>query len=162
MLSINTVIFDLLGVLLAGTHLDPHSLTYQHAQHTTPLDPQDPYLFTPTKTALTALQLCQQQHYEILALTNLPPQRLSWLRQQQPEICAYFTQLIAATSLGYRKNDPKLYAVLAAKFNFDLARTLFIDDTLENIQAAQTAGLTTLWCQDNHKLVDELTAKLTL
>lgn len=158
---ITTVIFDLLGVLFDGIHLDPRSQTYQHIQHIMPLDPQAPYLFTPTSTAIAALQLCQQRQLPILALTNLAPVRLNYLRQQQPEICAYFSQLIAATSLGYRKNETQLYVTLAAKLNLDLTQTLLIDDTLANIQAAEQAGLMTLWCEDSTQLVHLLYRQIT-
>lgn len=46
-----------------------------------------------------------------------------------------------SAEFGLRKPDPELYLALCKQYDFDPAETLFVDDKLENIEGAQTAGL---------------------
>lgn len=151
-----TVIFDLMGVIFNCEFLSPNSNTYTSESQISTIDPQDPSLFTLTPFGLQLLELCRTRQCRSLALSHLSKNRLEFLKLQQPAACANFQAMILASSTGYRKNDPKIYHALADKLKLDLANTIFIDDTLENVQAAEQAGLQTVWCDPTVNVMESL------
>jgi putative hydrolase of the HAD superfamily len=49
--------------------------------------------------------------------------------------------------MGFRKPDPESYQSIIDEQNLDVSETLFIDDTLKNIEAARQLGLQTIHLQ---------------
>ena len=56
----------------------------------------------------------------------------------------YFDKAFYSCEIGFRKPDPASYDWLVKKLNLDPARTLFIDDSLHNIEGAKKAGWQTI------------------
>jgi FMN phosphatase YigB (HAD superfamily) len=67
---------------------------------------------------------------------------------------AYFIKAHYSHDLGLRKPYPESFTKLLAIENLDAAETLFIDDTLKNIEGAQQAGLQTIWLQHPKTVLD--------
>ena len=57
----------------------------------------------------------------------------------------YFIKAWYSHDLGLRKPYPQAYTKLLQIENLDAAETLFIDDSLVNIEGANEAGLQTIW-----------------
>jgi 2-haloacid dehalogenase len=51
-----------------------------------------------------------------------------------------FTGMVISGAEGMKKPDPRIYALLTGRFALAPARTLFIDDRLDNVEAARDAG----------------------
>lgn len=67
----------------------------------------------------------------------------------------YFIKAYYSHELGLRKPYPDSYRRIMELEQLDAAETLFIDDTLKNIEGAKTAGLQTFWLEPG-KSVEKL------
>lgn len=56
------------------------------------------------------------------------------------EFMKRFRDVLVSGEVGLKKPDPRIYALAIDRFAVDPARTLFIDDRLENCQAAAAQG----------------------
>ena len=64
----------------------------------------------------------------------------------------YFLKAYYSHELGLRKPYPHSYTKIMELEQLNPSETLFIDDTLKNIEGAKSAGLQTLWLQPGMKL----------
>lgn len=64
----------------------------------------------------------------------------------------YFLKAYYSHELGLRKPYPHSYTKIMELEQLNPAETLFIDDTLKNIEGAKSAGLQTLWLQPGMKV----------
>jgi 2-haloacid dehalogenase len=55
-----------------------------------------------------------------------------------------------------RKPFPEFYKILLDRYNVDVAETLFIDDNLRNVKAAEELGLKTIHFRSPEQLIAEL------
>lgn len=72
------------------------------------------------------------------------------------EIDSFITEIYRANELGVNKNTPDAYKVLLNEVGLRPEEALFIDDTVENIEAAKQAGLSTLVYKDNLQVEADL------
>jgi glucose-1-phosphatase len=66
----------------------------------------------------------------------------------------YFRKAYYSHELGMRKPYPDSYRKIMELENLDPAETLFIDDTLKNIEGAQQAGLQTILLNNGRTVLD--------
>lgn len=64
----------------------------------------------------------------------------------------YFLKAYYSHEIGLRKPYPYSYTKIMELEQLNPSETLFIDDTLKNIEGAKSAGLQTLWLQPGMKL----------
>ena len=63
-----------------------------------------------------------------------------------------FDIFINSAEEGIRKPDPKIFLLACEKLNVKPEECLFIDDSLENIEAAKNLGMKTIWWnKENHR-----------
>ena len=74
----------------------------------------------------------------------------------QYKINGFFKEVYSAQKLGLSKKDPNAYLEIVAKIGKPQEDIVFIDDTKENILAAQEANLTTILYAGNFQLIEEL------
>lgn len=67
-----------------------------------------------------------------------------------------FDHVYASHLLGIAKPDPRFYQYIIDKENTTKVRTIFIDDTLENVTAAQSMGIRSIHFVDRYSLKNEL------
>lgn len=85
-------------------------------------------------------QLVENPHYRLLALTN-------WSGETWPKAIAKFSWLqwfegiLVSGNEGTRKPYPEIYELLIDRFNVDREASLFIDDSLRNIEGSEAVGL---------------------
>ncbi len=60
---------------------------------------------------------------------------------------AYYSQLI-----GFRKPDKEAYEYVLKENNLESSHTLFIDDSIQNIEGAKEAGLQTIFLKEGMKI----------
>jgi FMN phosphatase YigB (HAD superfamily) len=71
-----------------------------------------------------------------------------------PEIDKRFKKIYSALDIGFTKKDSEAYSYIAQDLGVVAAELLFVDDTQENIEAAQKAGLGTFLYKNNQEFID--------
>jgi len=95
--------------------------------------------------------------YEIVMYTSGTLQNAKDVKHKVLET---FSKVYSAAELGISKKDPNSYVFIAGKLKRNPSEILFIDDTLNNIEAAQKAGLETIRFQSNEALFREVKSRL--
>lgn len=132
------IVFDLMGVIFNYEIQTDHSRQY--------------YLLEP---GLEILRSCAQQFnaqgqplHQIFILSNCSNKAFQALQLQYPEVLQLFHGRIISGEVGLQKPDSKIFTLLIDQYRLNYQRTIFIDDSLENIQAADQHGLISLHYQD--------------
>ncbi len=73
---------------------------------------------------------------------------------------AQFHKAYYSHEIKLRKPDAEAYAFILQENMIDAAETLFVDDTLKNIEGAKAVGLQTLWLQPGMQLEETMNAFL--
>ena len=76
----------------------------------------------------------------LYALSNFSSELFRQVRHQF-EFLAWFDGLLISGDEGVVKPDPAIYTLLLERFGLTAERTVFIDDRVENVEAARAAGL---------------------
>ena len=77
---------------------------------------------------------------QVALVTNAHPDALS-LKLEVTGIARWFGRIISSHAYGYPKEHPQFWERLRADFPFDPARTLFVDDSLSVLRAAEAYGI---------------------
>ncbi|KAA2244920.1 HAD family phosphatase [Chitinophaga agrisoli] len=104
---------------------------------------------------LQRLQLLQQLqlHYNTYLLSNtnaIHLDKFNAILQESrgiPSLAAFFNKVYYSHLIGYRKPEKEAYQLILDENGLDAAETLFIDDTLPNIEGAKAVGLQTIHLQ---------------
>jgi FMN phosphatase YigB (HAD superfamily) len=97
------------------------------------------------------------------------PSKISFplLQNEFPELFTYqgkdiFDGIMISGKIGKVKPQNHAFQTFLQKFNINPEQAIFIDDTLENIQAAENLNITSIYCRYNnvHSIVTELVNKL--
>ena len=89
---------------------------------------------------LTALRATGKR---VALITNAHRDSLS-LKLERIELTAFFDRLISSHDYGFPKEDQQFWFALQQDFDFEPARTLFIDDSLPILRSAQQFGVAQL------------------
>lgn len=73
-------------------------------------------------------------------VTNADPHALD-IKQGHSGLAAYFDRLISSHDFDAPKEDPQFWPRLAARFPFDKARAVFVDDNASVLAAARDYGI---------------------
>lgn len=72
------------------------------------------------------------------------------------EIDAIFSHVFSASELGFSKKQTEPYVIIAKTLQAQPSEILFIDDTIENVEAAKQAGLAAIPYLSNEQIMNEL------
>ena len=99
-------------------------------------------LKTPIEEGFRAARRCRRAGKRLLLLSNYP--RKGYERMCE-KFAAHFGDLFEGGVIScychHNKPEPEIYAELIGRYALDPARTLFIDDTLKNVEGAMKAGI---------------------
>jgi 2-haloacid dehalogenase len=93
----------------------------------------------------------------LFALTN-------WSRETFPialqryEFLSWFQGILVSGEEGLIKPDPAIFRLLLSRFDIDIARAVFIDDNLRNVEGARQVGLHALHFSDAQRMRVDLRA----
>ena len=90
--------------------------------------------------ALPFVDALKQSGREVILLTNAHPDSLA-LKVEHTRLDAHIDQLISTHQFGVTKESQLLWQKLQAELNFAPQHTLFVDDSLGILQAANTFGI---------------------
>jgi len=105
-----------------------------------------------------SIALLYQLHdlnYALFALTNFAADKFSDFKQAHG-FMDLFQDIIVSGEEKITKPDPRIYQILLERTALPAAQTLFIDDRMENIIAAQKCGLQTLVFTNAEQLKTDL------
>ena len=91
----------------------------------------------------------------LLALTNWSAETFPLARPRYPFL-EWFDGIVVSGEVGLAKPDVRIFQHLVERHGLDPATTVFIDDSIPNVEAARGIGLIALHFQDAGVLRDEL------
>ncbi|MDB5778435.1 MAG: family phosphatase [Polaromonas sp.] len=94
-------------------------------------------------------------------LSNMPGPFARALERRH-DFLQWFDGGIFSSDVTLGKPDPAIFRLLASRYQLDSADTLFIDDSLANVQAADALGWQTIHCEAPERLPGQLMNKLGL
>jgi glucose-1-phosphatase len=68
--------------------------------------------------------------------------------------------ILISAELGVAKPDPRIYHILASTINCQFDKILFVDDFIENIEAANQLGIHTIHYQSGMDLINHIQMKV--
>jgi putative hydrolase of the HAD superfamily len=98
-----------------------------------------------------ALGLIEQvrTHVPCFALTNTSPSHQAVWSTAYPRVVGAFERIYASHELGMRKPEPAAFRHVVDAIGAEPGRVLFFDDSLENVQGAEQAGLRAVQVHDS-------------
>jgi putative hydrolase of the HAD superfamily len=76
-------------------------------------------------------------------LSNGVPEVMARIRAERP-LASWFDVVVVSSEVRLTKPDPKIYELCLDRLAVEAGQTLFVDDRIENIEAAAKVGLQTL------------------
>ena len=94
--------------------------------------------------AIEFLKFLQQQNKQVLLVTNAHRKSLE-IKLLSVKFHQYFDELTSSHDFGYPKEEQMYWKKLHKAYNFELDKTLFIDDSVKILTAAETFGIKYLY-----------------
>ena len=94
-------------------------------------------------------------HYKFYALTNWSAETFP-IALDRYDFLHWFDGRIVSGEEKTRKPFREIYELILSRFNLDASETLFIDDNLRNIKAAEDCGIACIHFQSPDLLINEL------
>ena len=128
------IIFDLSGVLFGAHTSKPCSVQNRFACALTPINPN---------VSMRILHDCLKNGHRLFVISNLNVESFDFLNAdpQAARLFNYFEDIILSDNVGIQKPDPRIFDYLIKKHNLNRKDSVFIDDQLVNLQAAEQAGI---------------------
>lgn len=95
-----------------------------------------------------------QQNHSIHLLSNQMNYRANFLREHRD--LTYFSNVFFSNEIGFAKPDPQAFMYVLKKINAKPEDCLFIDDTIENVNAAKAIGIDAIHFENIPLLIKEL------
>lgn len=93
--------------------------------------------------------------HRLHALTNWSAETFPIARHRF-EFLKWFEDIVVSGEVGLAKPDPRIFALTIERCRLEPARTLFIDDSLRNVEAGRNAGMHALHFRDPDQLRADL------
>lgn len=98
-------------------------------------------LKTPLEEGFRAARLCKEKGKKILLLSNYPRQGFEFVKAEYAKLFEIFDGGVVSCYVHQLKPEREIYGTLIERYGLDPSRTVFLDDTLSNIEAAIKAGI---------------------
>ena len=100
-------------------------------------------------------RLIQQNKYPIYALTNWSHETFP-IAQERFEFLKWFKAILVSGIEKMKKPDREIFELMLTRYQIKASETVFIDDSLRNIEGAKAVGLQTIHFQSSNQLAEEL------
>lgn len=101
--------------------------------------------------------LRKTNRYKFYALTNWSAETFPYA-QQRFHFLNWFDGIVVSGEEKTRKPYPEFYQIMLSRYQLNPASSLFIDDNLKNIRAAQALGITAIHFKSAGEVREELAA----
>ena len=105
--------------------------------------------------SIKVLKKLKKLNYECFVLSNWSAETFVGMTEDYPFLKLFDGMLISGED-KLMKPDSAIYELAINRFNLNPNETIFIDDKLENIQAAQNSNLLTIHLTDPNKIEYEI------
>jgi putative hydrolase of the HAD superfamily len=112
----------------------------------------------PHPAALDTARALRAQGEYVMATLNNESRALNEYRITSFRLPEIFHAFFSSCYTGHRKPEPEAYRYAVEITQRRPEESLFLDDRLDNVKAAATLGLRTLWVRDPERLRDDLVA----
>lgn len=113
----------------------------------------------PIDSSMQIIKTYKENGYHLFILSNIPEDSYLYLKNNFD-----FIQEMDGGIYSYQdlliKPDIRIYELLLERYSLNANESLFIDDKLENIEAARSLGFQTIHCTDYHELSRKIEEKL--
>jgi glucose-1-phosphatase len=99
--------------------------------------------------------------YSLWAVSNTNPMHFSFIREHF-QFLDHFRGWILSCDAGFGKPDPRIYKYAMDKSRTTASEVLFVDDLLENIEAARKLGMDAFQFLNSAQLMQEFEARSLL
>ena len=143
---IMNIIFDLSGVIFDNT--TTHSQAHPYgARVLSPINPG---------TTIRLLNDCIKEGHRLFILSNMSQDDILYLQHnpQAARIFKCFEDIILGPVVGIKKPDPRIFKYLLNKHVLEPENSIFIDDQVINLEAAEKAGISKGIHCDNFNFVE--------
>lgn len=110
-------------------------------------------LKTPIPEGVAALRRCREKGKRTYVLSNYHQPGFEWLLQKH-DFFSLFDGYVVSCYLHLLKPEPEIYRELIERCSLDPARSLFLDDTRVNVEAAMEAGIQGFWVEKPEKMTE--------
>lgn len=136
-----TIIFDIFNVLVnPEISLNPGMTAPR----------KNEAVYTPLEGGIKILEKCAEHNYALYALSNAQRYVIDQLFAQFPEVFSVFKGVVISEHAGFAKPDQRIFTYLFEKYNLDPATCIFIDDSLANVETANSLGITGIQFTSEH------------
>lgn len=111
----------------------------------------------PIEETVDILRELKEKEIRLLALTNWSAEKFP-VALNQFSFLQWFEGILVSGEEYLIKPDPAIFMLLASRYTLDPTRTVFIDDSMHNIDAASRLGFQALHFTDADKLRQDLLA----
>jgi HAD superfamily hydrolase (TIGR01509 family) len=101
-------------------------------------------------------EIAQKQGHKLYVCTNWSMGYIDMLEQDFPNIFAMFDGIVTPTVAQAKKPDVKIFQYLLNTYNLIPHHSIFIDDQMANVDAAQSIGMTGVHMHDYGHVREEL------
>jgi putative hydrolase of the HAD superfamily len=113
---------------------------------------------TPLAHSLATARTLRRGGRYVMATLNNESRALNEYRIARFRLKEIFDVFFSSCCTGLRKPDPAAYLYALRMTQRDPEESLLLDDRLDNVKAATTLGLRTLWVRDPERLEEDLVA----
>ncbi len=96
------------------------------------------------------------QLHTLYALSNAKEEVLQKWQLDFPHIFHRFNGIVISDQIGYKKPDHRIYQHLLQTYQLNPNHCIYIDDSYENVIAAQNIGFVALHCTSHTTIVEHL------
>ena len=100
-----------------------------------------------------------QRGVRLVALTNWSAELIHHGPDLFPEVFALFDDIVVSGAEGLIKPDPRIFETLARRLGHRLDGVFYVDDSLDNVEAALAAGMDAVHFTDADALRGQLAAR---
>lgn len=110
----------------------------------------------PIKETVNILRtLIESKQYKIVALTNWSSETFP-IAQKRFDFLGWFQGIVVSGEEKTRKPFKDIYEICLTRFNITPENSIFIDDNLRNIEAANALGINGIQFKNGEQLIQEL------
>jgi putative hydrolase of the HAD superfamily len=109
----------------------------------------------PKADTVALIERLAERQLPLYCLSNMSGSTFKHL-QEKHAFWTAFRGIVISGEIQMMKPEPEIFEYLLQRYGLSASETMFIDDNLPNIEAAQALGLNTIWFQDAGQCSTEL------
>jgi putative hydrolase of the HAD superfamily len=109
----------------------------------------------PKRDTVALIERLAQRQVPLYCLSNMPASTFSHLKESHA-FWPLFRGIVISGEIQMMKPEPEIFEYLLRRYELTPGDTVFIDDHLPNVQAAQALGMHTVWFRDAAQCEKEL------